>query len=71
MIYKKIYNFNVLDEIKKDNTVYCLDRRYNEVGNVNKMATEDAVIMLRQAEKDDSNRYAFWIEDNTEEKEDA
>ncbi len=71
MTYKKVYHFSVLDEIKKRNTVYYLDRQYNEVGNINNMATEDTVIMLSQAEKDDSNRYAFWIEDTTEENEDA
>lgn len=70
MTYKRIYQFNVLDEIKKRSIVYYLDRKYNEVGCINTMQTANAVFILGEAENDDTNRYEFWIED-TEENENA
>lgn len=69
MTYKTIYHFLVLDEIKKGETVYCLDRKAREVYCVNELTVNDTVAMLN-AEGIKPDRFEYWVE-KKEEKENA
>ena len=62
MNYKKVYDFNVLDEVEKGAEVYCLDRREKEVHKMNDLTFEYALSLIRDAKEDD-NRYEFWKEE--------
>jgi hypothetical protein len=71
MEYKKVYEFEIFDEIKKGNTVYCLDRAAREVFVVNEMTVDDLVGVIK-AENTEPKRFECWEEvEETEEKENA
>ncbi len=71
MRYKEVYHFLVLDEIKKDNTVYGLDKKRKTVFNCNRESVERLIEVLEEA-KGNTNRYEFWMEiKESEDKENA
>ncbi len=70
MKYKKIYSFEVLNEIENGQRVYMLDRKYAVTANVSNLTVEELVEIIKQ-EKEESTRFEFWTEIETEENEDA
>jgi hypothetical protein len=69
MSYKSVYRFLVFDEIKRGETVYCLDKEMKTVHNINDMSVEAAIALLNIADVD-SVRFEFW-EDVKEESKNA
>lgn len=67
MLYKSVYRFLVLDEIKKGKTVYCLDREFKVVHTINDMSVEAAMALLHIADED-VPRFEFWEEVKEESK---
>ena len=55
--YEDIYSFNVIDEIKKGNQVFVVDRLQALVHHVN-MLNADALVSMIKSEED--GRYKFW-----------
>ena len=55
--YEVVYDWNVLDEIKTRKDVYVLDKKLNEVENVNSMEVCDLMEILNSEETD---RYYFY-----------
>lgn len=71
MEYKKVYEFEIFDEIKEGNTVYCLDKAAKEVFVVNEITVDDCVSIIK-AEKTEPDRFYIWKEvEKTEEEADA
>ena len=62
MTYKKVYHFNVLDEIENGKEVCCLDRKERDVFAVNNLAVKYVVRLINDA-KEDNDRYEFWREE--------
>ena len=69
MKYRDFYAFWAIDEVKKGNTVYVLDRQTKTVEVLNEMTVDKAMAVINSAEED-SKRYEFWVEE-TEENENA
>ena len=61
MKYKSMYHFEVIDEVKDCNTVYCLDKQNREVYIMNGMPLDRALRVVSVA-KDDDERFEFWKE---------
>ena len=66
----KYYGFSaywVLDEVKKGNTVYVLDREARAVCDINSLPLDRAMAIIKNAEND-CDRYEFWheVEEETE-----
>ena len=61
MKYRSMYHFEVIDEVKEGNMVYCLDRKNRIVLTINYLPLEDALLVIRDA-KDDDERFEFWKE---------
>lgn len=70
MKYQTIYSFEVLTEIESGQRVYMLDRKYAVTANVSNLTVEELVEIIKQ-EKEESTRFEFWTEIETEENEDA
>lgn len=60
MIYEKVYDFMVQEEVEKGEDVYCLDKQEKEVLHVNVLGFEYTLKLIRDAK--DNNRYEFWTE---------
>ena len=60
--YKKIYAFNVFDEITKGETVYLIDRAQDNsmvaISRANKESTERICEIIKHNNED--NRYEFY-----------
>lgn len=67
MKYRDFGAYWVMDEVKKGERVYVLDRQTKAVEVVNEMTVDKAMAVINSAEKD-SKRYEFWVEE--EEKKD-
>ena len=65
MKYRDFYAFWVIDEVKKGERVYVLDRQTKTVEVVNEMTVDKAAAVINSAVVD-SNRYAFWCEETEE-----
>lgn len=67
--YEKIYAFNVIDEIKKGEDVFLIDRarldNHSAITKANKTSTERICEVLNHNNKD--NRYEFFKVVETEE----
>jgi hypothetical protein len=61
MDFKTIYHFTVMDEIRKGNTVYCLDKANRCVLTMNSLSFDDAIKILDEAEERHYS-YEFWKE---------
>ena len=59
-MYRDIYDFHVLDEIKKGMLVCCTDRQKGENFYCNGMTVSDLIELLMQAEADKTNRFQFY-----------
>ena len=60
MKYISVYPYWVIDEIKKGNTVYVLDRKTLTVSKVNGWNIQN---VIRAIESQEKNRYEFWYEE--------
>lgn len=67
-IYMSIYSFHVIEKIKEGKTVYYLDRKLHDCGTVNRISVEDLIAIIK-ADEQEKQRFEFWIEEETEEKE--
>ena len=56
--YKKVYYFNVLDELKNGETVYVIDKEDKTISKVNTMVAEDLITLLDYPHDDD--RFEFY-----------
>lgn len=56
--YKVINAWYVIDEIKKGNKVYMLDRQNQSVALINDMDAQSAISIIEA--KDEAKRYSFW-----------
>lgn len=63
-VFKTIYSFDVMEEIKKGNEVFILDRAACEVYDTSEITVTDFVRAI--SSKDEDNRYAFWIVEEVE-----
>ena len=66
MKYKSVSAYWTIDEAKKGNVVYVLDKKTKQVLNLNELMLDTAISVINAADKD-PNRFEFW----TEEKENA
>lgn len=56
-IYTDVYDFNVIDEIKRGSEVYVVDRFIGEVLRANTTKAEQLIEMVYSNE---DSRYNFW-----------
>ncbi len=59
--FRKIYEFNVLDEIKANSLVYLLDRRTRKITSANNMYVTDLLAEIQNVKDDDTGRYEFYV----------
>lgn len=62
--YKQIYPFEVIDQILEGEYVGVLDRERKEAFDVRNLSVAALAVML--SDTDSKNRYAFWIEVETD-----
>lgn len=70
LIYRGIYDFNVIDELEDGERVYMLDRELGEVRIVNNMTVHELIQTLTTSKKEHT-RYQFWKAEETEDEENA
>lgn len=68
LIYKDIWNFNVLDELDEGKRVYMLDKELGTVKITNCMTVNELMQALATSRKEET-RYVFWIVEEAEETE--
>ena len=61
-MFKKVYNFSVIDEIKAGNTVCVLDKATREVFELNSAPVSVYCAIL---EESDTDRFVMWTEEVT------
>ena len=66
--YKSIYHFEITEKVSEGKTVYYLDRKLHDCGIINNIKVEELTVILKE-HKEESTRFDFWIEEETEEKE--
>lgn len=64
VIYKTIYNFEVLGKIKEGKEVFGLNRETRKVLCLNDIATATTVKAINSEKA--NNQYEFWIEEREE-----
>ena len=62
MKYRDFYAHWAIDEVKKGNTVYVLDRQTKTVEVFNEMTVDKAMAVVNSADKY-ADRYEFWTEE--------
>lgn len=62
MKYRKVYPWNVIDEVKNGKAVFVLDKLLLKVSVVNEMRLND---VIRITENEEENRYEFWCIEET------
>lgn len=67
-MYKELYHWNVMDEIEKGKLVCCSDWQKGENHLCNRMTVNALFDMIRSARDDKSNRYHFYYEEESNEK---
>ena len=65
----RVYPFEVLDKIKENKTVKCIDKIRGVIKTANNLEMQDFVEILNHDNSD--NRYEFYVVEETEEKEQA
>nr|DAV57921.1 MAG TPA: hypothetical protein [Caudoviricetes sp.] len=66
MIYKNIYDFQVMETIKRGEKVYCTDKRNKKIFELNERTVNSVFELLGMAEKESgSNRMEFFTEVNS------
>lgn len=61
MVYKTVYHFSAMDEVKEGNKVYFLDKKAKVVGCLNDAPLECALTVISKAKEEDE-RFVFWRE---------
>lgn len=60
-MYQEIYPFSVEGAIKQGAYVRVVDKAHGRVFPCNDMKVEDFYDLIREAEKDATNRYLFYV----------
>lgn len=63
--YRNIFRFEIEEELKKDNIVYCIDKEMQSVKAINGMFVEHYIKILNYDSSD--NRYEFYVAESEEE----
>lgn len=58
--YDDLYPFDVLEAVRQGRKVYMLDKLELEVNEVFSMEIREFFLLLDYANRDKTNRYAFW-----------
>lgn len=64
-IYKDIYGFQAMDEIRKGKDVYVIDKEDREVYCMNTMRVADFINIVNS--DNDNDRFSFYIIEETNE----
>jgi hypothetical protein len=64
-IYKDIYGFQAMDEIRKEKDVYVIDKEDREVYCMNTMRVADFINIVNS--DNDNDRFSFYIIEETNE----
>lgn len=64
-IYKDIYGFQAMDEIRKGKDVYVIDKEDREVYCMNTMCVADFINIVNS--DNDNDRFSFYIIEETNE----
>lgn len=64
-IYKDIYGFQAMDEIRKGKDVYVIDKEDREVYCMNTMRVTDFINIVNS--DNDNDRFSFYIIEETNE----
>lgn len=70
VIYRDLYDFEVLDKLNDGNRVFVLDKALGEARLINAMTVTELMETLTSSRKEET-RYMFWIAKEAEDKEDA
>ena len=63
MIYKNIYDFQVMETLKRGKKVYCVDKQDKKIFDMRVRTVDTVFELLEMAEKEsDSNRIEFFTE---------
>ena len=62
--YRNIFSFEIEEELKKDNIVYCIDKEMQTVEPINGMYVEHYIKILNHDSSD--NRYEFYVAESEE-----
>lgn len=65
MIYKEIFNFDVLEKLDDGEIVYCADREMMKCFVINQITVKELLQILATSRKFET-RYIFWIESEEE-----
>lgn len=64
-IYKDIYGFQAMDEIRKGTHVYVIDKGNREIYCMNTMRVADFINIVNRDNNDD--RFSFYVVEETKE----
>lgn len=64
MAFKDIYYFDVCKALSDGAQVWVLDKQEHLIIDANEVSAETLMRILRDAETDKTNRYAFWKEED-------
>ena len=67
MVFKTLYDFNVLDEINAGNKVYMIDRLAGDISVVNDMSVREYASFVNRDNAD--NRIEFYVSEKEKENE--
>lgn len=70
VIYRDLYNFEVLDKLNDGERVFVLDKALGEARLINAMTVTELMEILTSSRKEET-RYIFWIIKEAEDEEDA
>lgn len=64
-MYVEVYDWNVLDKLAKDEKVFALDTKNNQIFNLLECSTKDVLMLLKVA-RENNNRIIFyyWMEED-------
>lgn len=63
MKFRKVYPWNVIDEVRGGKVVFVLDKKLKKIAAVNTVQLQD---VIRVTESEEENRYDFWYEEAEE-----
>lgn len=66
--YVRVYSWNVIEALKENKEVFCVDRGIHEVLSISTLPTKSFVQMLVESEKEENyDRYEFYYIENVKE----
>jgi hypothetical protein len=68
MKYRKVYPWNVIDEVRGGKVVFVLDKKLKKIAAINTVQLQD---VIRVTESEEENRYDFWYEEKEPETEET